>query len=83
MLVCTGIITQPIELQANKNCCSPIMHGNYAGFAQSVVAIVEFFARQARYSSRHWRRQQGSNALSDQKVLGFTPQPLRCRCIRG
>jgi hypothetical protein len=28
------------------------MHGNYAGFARSVVAIVDFFARQARAGSR-------------------------------
>jgi hypothetical protein len=28
------------------------MHGNYAGFARSVVVIVDFFARQARAGSR-------------------------------
>jgi hypothetical protein len=29
------------------------MHGNYAGFARSVVAIVDFITRQARAGSRH------------------------------
>jgi hypothetical protein len=29
------------------------MHGNYAGFARSVVAFAEFFTRQARGGSRH------------------------------
>ena len=29
------------------------MQGNYAGFAQSIVLIVDFFARQARAGSKH------------------------------
>jgi hypothetical protein len=39
MLVCASIIAQPTESQGNKNFLSRIMHGNYAGFARSVVAI--------------------------------------------
>src|SRR5271170_6433150 len=63
MLVCASIITQPIESQGNKRFISINMLGNYAGFAQSVVAIVDFFARQALAGSRHaglvsaWLRQ--------------------------
>jgi hypothetical protein len=52
MLICASIIAQPIESQGNKIFLSQIMHGNYAGFARSVVAIVDFFARQARAGSR-------------------------------
>jgi hypothetical protein len=43
MLICAGIIAQPIEPQGNRIFLSPIMHGNYAGFARSAVAIVERF----------------------------------------
>ena len=39
MLVCASIIAQPIESQENKNFSSRTMQGNYAGFAQSVVAM--------------------------------------------
>jgi hypothetical protein len=53
MLVCASIIAQPTESQGNKNFLSRNMHGNYAGFARSVVAIADFFARQARAGSRY------------------------------
>ena len=47
MLACASIIAQPIESQGNKNFHSKIMQGNYAGFVQSVVAIVDLLARHA------------------------------------
>ena len=65
MLVCASIIAQPIESQENKKSFSINMLGNYAGFAQSVVAIVDFFARQALAGSRHaglvsaWSHREG------------------------
>ena len=65
MLVCASIIAQPIESQGNKKFFSTIMQGNYAGFAQSVVAIVDFFARQALAGSWHaglvsaWSHREG------------------------
>jgi hypothetical protein len=52
MLVCASIIEQRIESQGNKKISSAIMQGNYAGFAHSVVVIVDFFARQALAGSR-------------------------------
>ena len=55
MLDCAGIIAQPIEAQANKKSFSTTMQGNYAGFAQSVVAVVAFFARPALAGSWHAR----------------------------
>jgi hypothetical protein len=53
MLVCVSIIAQPTDSQGLKDFLSRIMHGNYAGFARSVVAIGDFFARQAGASSRY------------------------------
>ena len=47
MLDCAGIIAQPIEAHANKKSLSTTMQGNYAGFAQSVVAVVARFVRPA------------------------------------
>jgi hypothetical protein len=52
MLVCASIIAQPNEPQGNKSFLSRIMHGNYAGFARSVVAIVDFFG--GHCSVRHF-----------------------------
>ena len=45
MLHCAGIIAQAILAQANKKSFSTTMQGNYAGCAQSVVAVVDFLAR--------------------------------------
>jgi hypothetical protein len=67
MLVFASIITQLIEAQANKNSHWRIMHGNYAGFARSVVTVVDFFTRQARAGSRH-----------DGLVLHTTHMAARC-----
>ena len=53
MLARASIIAQTIESQGNKNVFSAIMQGNYAGFAQSVVAIVDFSARHALAGSWH------------------------------
>ena len=52
MLVCASIIAQPIESQGNKKVFPINMLGNYAGFALSVVAIANVFARQALAGSR-------------------------------
>jgi hypothetical protein len=60
MLVCASIIAQPIESQGNKKVSSTIMQGNYAAFAQSVVVIVDFFARQALAGSGFRPRSLGS-----------------------
>src|SRR6202453_481519 len=43
MLICASIIAQPIKSQGIKKSTSTTMQGNYASFAQSVVAIVDFF----------------------------------------
>jgi hypothetical protein len=53
MLVCASIIAQPIESSGYKNFLSTIMPGNYAGFAQSVGVVVDFFARPALAGSWH------------------------------
>ena len=50
---CASIIAQPIKAQANKESFSTTMQGNYAGFAQSVAAVVAFFARPALAGSWH------------------------------
>jgi hypothetical protein len=47
MLVCASIIAQPVLSQGIKKSFSTTMQGNYAGFAQSVVAIIDLFVRQA------------------------------------
>jgi hypothetical protein len=53
MLAGASIIAQPIEAQGNNNFHSKTMQVNYAGFAQSVVAIVDFMARQALAGFQH------------------------------
>jgi hypothetical protein len=50
MLDCANIIAQPVESQGNKKYFSITMQGNYAGFAESVVAIVDFFTRLCRHN---------------------------------
>ena len=50
------------------------MQGNYAGFAQSVVAIVDFFARQALAGSWHaglvsaWSHREGPAGAPGRRV---------------
>jgi hypothetical protein len=72
MLICASIIAQPIESQGNKIFLSQIMHGNYAGFARSVVAIADFFARQARAGSRDGG-DNGIGCVVGPEVLGLNP----------
>jgi hypothetical protein len=72
MLVFASIITQLIEAQANKNSRWRIMHGNYAGFARSVVAVADFFTRQALAGSRH----DGLSELGQNRDANPDPVPL-------
>jgi hypothetical protein len=82
MLVCASIIAQPIESQGNKNFLSTIMLGNYAGFAQSVIAIVDFFARQALACSRYarlvsaWSPREGPPGAPGRRVGLDRLQPI-------
>jgi hypothetical protein len=82
MLVCASIIAQPIESQGNKIISSTIMQGNYAGFAQSVVVIVDYFARQALAGSWHaglvsaWARCEGSSGAPGRRVSHDRLHPI-------
>src|ERR1700730_15001908 len=74
MLARASIIAQPIESRGNKFFFSTTMQGNYAGFAQSVVAIVDFFARQALAGSWHaglvsaWSPREGPPGAPGRRV---------------
>ena len=76
MLVCASIIAQPIESQGNKKIFSTIMQGNYADFAQSVVAIVDFFARQALAGSCSIKRIIKTKAARAIPIVAKTRGPV-------
>jgi hypothetical protein len=82
MLACASIIPQPIESQGNEKFFSTIMQGNYAGFAQSVVVIVDLFARQALAASRHaglvadWSDREGPPGATGRRASLDRLQPI-------
>src|SRR5271163_5331395 len=82
MLDCASIIAQPIGSRGNKNLFSTIMQWNYAGFAQSVVVIVDLFARQALAGSWHtglvsaWSHCEGPPGAPGRRVSFDRLQPI-------
>jgi hypothetical protein len=74
MLDCASIIAQPFQSQRNRKNSSTIMQVNYADFAQSVVVIVDFFARPALADSGHaglvsaWSHREGPPGATGRRV---------------
>jgi hypothetical protein len=82
MLVCASITAQPIESQGNKNFFPRTMQTNYAGFARSVVGVVDFFAGQPLAGSWHaglvsaWSHREGLPGAPGRRVSLDGSQPI-------